>query len=263
MTAPLAAGYRPHGALLGGHPVARSRPAGGARSVPDGTATDAEGALALTGRTWAALGALGFGLVASGTGAGHLEHHLAVGVALAAAGIAAIGWAVLALRGPAPAPRAAVAALLVTGPATLLSAPLTGTATTAAEGAALVLALGAAILLALGRRAAGAPGRLHRLGGAGQAGVLALGALLVALVTVPGLAATEAGAHAIPHGSHGLPAQPGHAGHRARPHEPARRRPGRLPRRRAAPPPRVPAPGPRGRHIPPRSSLVRDDLAPI
>lgn len=215
MTAPLAAGYRPHGALLGGHPVARSRPAGGARSVPDGTASDTEGALALTGRTWAALGALGFGLVASGTGAGHLEHHPAVGVALAATGIAAIGWAVLALRGPAPAPRAAVAALLVTGPATLLSAPLTGTATTAAEGAALVLALGAAILLALGRRAAAPdrPGGPHRLGGAGQAGVLALGALLVALVTVPGLAATEAGAHAVPHGSHGLPAETGHSGH--------------------------------------------------
>lgn len=216
MTAPLAAGYRPHGALLGGHPVARSRPAGGARSVPDGTVADAEGALALTGRTWAALGALGFGLVASGTGAGHLEHHPAVGVALAAAGIAAIGWAVLALRGPAPVPRAVVAALLVAGPATLLSAPLTGTATSAAEGAALVLALGAAILLALGRRAAAAPDRpdrLHRLGGAGQAGVLALGALLVALVTVPGLAATEAGAHAVPHGSHGLPAEPGHSGH--------------------------------------------------
>jgi hypothetical protein len=30
---------------------------------------------------------------------------------------------------------------------------------------------------------------------------------------VPGLAATEAGAHAVPHGSHGLPAGTGHAGH--------------------------------------------------
>lgn len=217
MTAPLAAGHRADRVLLVGHRVGRARPAGGTRAVPvaDATATDTavEGALALTGRTWSALGALGFGLVANGLGAGHLEHHPAVGVALAATGLAAVGWAVLALRGPAPAPRAAVVALLVAGPAALVSAPLTGTVTTAAEGAALVLALGSAILLALGTRAAGAPGRPRRLGGPGQAAVLAVGALLVALVTVPGLAATEAGAHAVPHGSHGLPAGTGHAGH--------------------------------------------------
>lgn len=218
MTAPLAAGHRFTTVLLSGHPVERARPASGPRVVPAAATaaadtTAAEGALALTGRTWSALGALGFGLVANGLGAGHLEHHLAVGVALAVAGLAAMGWAVLALRGPAPAPRVAVAGLLVAGPAALLSSPLTGTVATAAEAAALVLALGSAILLALGTRAAGAPGRPHRLGGAGQAGVLAAGALLVALVTVPGLAATEAGAHAVPHGTHGLPAETGHAGH--------------------------------------------------
>lgn len=212
MTAPLAAGPRADRVLLSGHPVLRARPASGTRVAPAADVT-AEGALALTGRTWSALGALGFGLVANGIGAGHLEHHLAVAVALAVTGLAAVGWAVLALRGPAPAPRVAVATLLVAGPAALLSAPLTGTVTTAAEAAALALALGAAILLALGTRAAGAPGRPRRLGGAGQAGVLAAGALLVALVTVPGLAATEAGAHAVPHGTHGLPAETGHAGH--------------------------------------------------
>lgn len=217
MTALLAAGHRTDRVLLVGHRAGRARPAGGTRGVPvaDATAADtaAEGALALTGRTWSALGALGFGLVANGLGAGHLAHHLAAGVALAATGLAAVGWAVLALRGPAPAQRAAVVGLLAAGPAALASAPLTGTATTAAEGAALVLALGSAILLALGTRAAGAPGRPHRLGGPGQAAVLTVGALLVALVTVPGLAATEAGAHAVPHGSHGLPAETGHAGH--------------------------------------------------
>jgi hypothetical protein len=209
MTAPLAAGHRADRVLLSGHPVVRARPAG----VAAEPVAAPEGALETTGRTWAALGALGFGLVANGIGAGHLEHHLAVGVALAAVGLVAGGWALLALRGPAPAPRVAVAALLVAGPVALLSSPLTGTATTAAEAAALVLALGSAILLALGARAAGAPGRRRPLGGRGQAGVLAAGALLVALVTVPGLAATEAGAHAVPHGSHGLPAETGHAGH--------------------------------------------------
>lgn len=178
-----------------------------------GTASP-EGAVQAFVRQWAALGALGLGLVACGIGAGHLAHHLAVGIALAAIGLVAVGWGVLALRGPAPAPRAAAGAALATGPAVLLSAPLTATATTAAEGAALVLALGVGILLAVGQRSAADP-RPHRRapGGAGQAGTLAAGALLVALVTVPGLAATEAGAHAVPHGSHGLPAETGHAGH--------------------------------------------------
>lgn len=176
--------------------------------------TTPEGAGEALVRQWAALGALGLGLVACGTGAGHLAHDLAVGAALTALGLTALGWGVVALRGPTPAPRAAAGAALAAGPAVLLSAPLTGTATTAAEAAALVLALATAILLALGVRAAGTAGPHRRApGGPAQAGVLAAGALLVALVTVPGLAATEAGAHAVPHGSHGLPAESGHAGH--------------------------------------------------
>jgi hypothetical protein len=186
-------------------------PAAGGATVAE--AAD-EGALRALTRQWSSLAALGLGLVACGVGAGHLEHHLPVGVALAAFGLVAIGWGVLALRGPAPVPRAAAGVALASGPAVLLSAPLTGTATTAAEGAALVLALAVGILLALGLRAAGSPGPRRRApSGAGQAGTLAAGALLVALVTVPGLAATEAGAHAVPHGSHGLPAETGHAGH--------------------------------------------------
>ncbi|WP_454050881.1 hypothetical protein [Cellulomonas sp. Marseille-Q8402] len=215
---PLTAGHRADRVLLSGPPVGRVRPVGAARRsavapvAGPAVGPAVEGALAQGARMWAALGALGFGLVANGIGAGHLEHHLAVGVALAVVGLVAAGWAVLALRGPVPAARAAVAGLLVAGPTALLSAPLTGTAPTTAEAAALVLGLGAAIVLALGDRAAATPGP-RRLGGPGQAGVLAAGALLVALVTVPGLAATEAGAHAVPHGSHGLPAETGHAGH--------------------------------------------------
>jgi len=196
---------------------------GGSAATVTGTAAVAdtgsgtavgEGALQALTRQWASLAALGLGLVACGVGAGHLEHHLPVGVALSALGLVALGWGVLALRGPAPVPRAAAGVALASGPAVLLSSPLTGTATTAAEAAALVLGLAAGILLALGQRAGTAPGARRRApGGAGQAGTLAAGALLVALVTVPGLAATEAGAHAVPHGSHGLPAETGHAGH--------------------------------------------------
>lgn len=186
-----------------------------AGAVPARTAPGGEGALVLATREWAALGTLGLGLLACGIGAGHLAHHLAVGVALTVLGLVALGWSLIALRGPARAPRAAVGTLLVAGPAVLLTAPLTGTQPSAAEGAALVLALGSAILLALGERAAATPApRPRRTPGAlGQVGVLASGALLVALVTVPGLAATEAGAHAVPHGSHGLPAEQHHPGH--------------------------------------------------
>jgi drug/metabolite transporter (DMT)-like permease len=195
-----------------GRAHAPARPAGGTAPAALDRAAAAEGALQALARQWSSLAALGLGLVACGVGAGHLEHHLPVGIALAAFGLVAIGWGVLALRGPAPAPRAAAGVALVSGPAVLLSAPLTGTATTAAEAAGLVLGLAAGVLLALGLRASRAPGR-RAPGGAGQAGTLAAGALLVALVTVPGLAATEAGAHAVPHGSHGLPAETGHAGH--------------------------------------------------
>jgi hypothetical protein len=193
-------------------------------AVPD--APVGEGVLALAAREWAALGALGLGLLACGSGAGHLALHPAIGGALTALGLAALGWSLLTLRGPVRAPRAAVGALLVAGPAVLLTAPLTGTQPSAAEGAALVLALGSAIALALGERAASAPDpgtgdrrrrrpfrRRRALGALGQVAVLGSGALLVALVTVPGLAATEAGAHAVPHGSHGLPAEEHHPGH--------------------------------------------------
>ncbi|MBW0255524.1 hypothetical protein, partial [Cellulomonas sp. PS-H5] len=191
----------------------RAPAAAGPARAPHRTAAGESALQALT-RQWASLAALGLGLVACGVGAGHLEHHLPVGVVLSALGLVAIGWGVLALRGPAPVPRAAAGVALASGPAVLLSSPLTGTATTAAEAAALVLGLAVGILLALGQRAGTAPGVRRRApGGAGQAGTLAAGALLVALVTVPGLAATEAGAHAVPHGSHGLPAETGHAGH--------------------------------------------------
>lgn len=192
---------------VGAPPVA----AGSARAR---TAPGGEGALVLVTRQWAALGTLGLGLLACGIGAGHLAHHLAVGVALTVLGLIALGGSLSTLRGPVRVPRATVAGLLVAGPAVLLTAPLTGTQPSAAEGSALVLALGAAILLALGEHAAATPApRPRTLGPLGQAGVLASGALLVALVTVPGLAATEAGAHAVPHGSHGLPAEEHHPGH--------------------------------------------------
>lgn len=160
-------------------------------------------------RTGAATAALGLGLLAAALGAEHLAAHLWVGVALVALAAASLAWAVLALRGPVPGVRATVAALTIAGPAVLLSPVPTGGVPGPAEAAGAALGLGTAITLALGHRLGTSP-RCPRA--AGQIGSLALAALLVAVVTVPGLAATEAGAHAVPHGSHSLPAERHHHG---------------------------------------------------
>jgi hypothetical protein len=165
-------------------------------------------------RTGAALAALGLGLVAAGLGAGHLAAHptpvgrLVGGALVALAGVA-LGWGVLALRGPVPGPRVAVGLLLALSPAVLLSPVPTGTPPGPAEAVALLLAVAAAAVLAVGLRLGTTDRRPTVLG---QVGSLALAALLVAVVTVPGLAATDAGAHAVPHGSHGLPAERSHHG---------------------------------------------------
>jgi hypothetical protein len=152
---------------------------------------------------------LGLGLIAAALGAEHLAAHPLVGVPLVALAAASLAWAGLALRGPVPGVPAAVAVLTVAGPAVLLSPVPIGAVPGLAEAAAATLALGAAITLALGARL-GTARRGPRPWG--QIGSLALAALLVAVVTVPGLAATEAGAHAVPHGSHGLPAVQHHHG---------------------------------------------------
>jgi hypothetical protein len=159
-------------------------------------------------RIWSALSGLDFGLVTIGIGAGHVEHHLIAAVALVAVGFAAIGWSVLALRGPVPFARQTTLALVVAAPLVLLSAPLTATVPTAAEASALALGLLTAVMTAWQLRlgpdgaAVPSPGR--------QALVLFCGAMVVATLTVPGLAATNAGEHAVPHGSHGLPAEQHH-----------------------------------------------------
>lgn len=158
-------------------------------------------------RIWSALSGLGFGLVTIGIGAGHVEHHLIAAVALVAVGFATIGWSLLALRGPVPFARPTTLVLVVAAPLVLLSAPLTATVPTAAEASALALGLLTAVLIAWQLRLG--PGDTAPSAGR-QALALFLGAMVVATLTVPGLAATNAGEHAVPHGSHGLPAEQHH-----------------------------------------------------
>ncbi len=145
------------------------------------------------GRAGAAYAALGGGLVLVALGAEHLGHLAVLGAATVALGLAEIAWALAALRGPVPAPRPALAVLLG-GAVGWLAAAVGATGTlTGADAAAAALQVASAVLLAVALRPSEggrAPGPLVRVG------ILAVTSLAVAAVTVPGLAATDAGAHA-------------------------------------------------------------------
>ncbi|ANJ28201.1 hypothetical protein [Agromyces aureus] len=189
-------------------------------------------------RSWPVFSALGAGLVLTAVGAGAMgapAWGIAAAAALIGSGIAALGWAVVALRtGRAPAPRAALVAALVLIAASAAvfasgAAAVAGIASLpllVADLFALVVAVGAAVTLRTERSA--------RAGRADAAGVprttktamrsarrpvvsaigVAAGAALVAALATPALAGTRAGEEAVPHGEHGtsltVPGRPGH-----------------------------------------------------
>ncbi|GAA1937766.1 hypothetical protein [Agromyces allii] len=187
-------------------------------------------ALAHLTRSWPVFSALGAGLVLIAVGAGAMgapTWGIAVAAALIGSGLAALGWAVAALRtGRAPAPRAAlaVALVLIGGSGALFAsgvASVVGIATLpmlAADLFALVVAFGAAATLRSVRSAtASEAGRADAAGAprtttadvrsanrpiVSAVGVAA-GAALVAALATPALAGTRAGEEAVPHGEHG------------------------------------------------------------
>ncbi len=170
-----------------------------------------EGARAFIGRTWSAYAALGAGLVLLALASEHLGHHLTLGVALAALGVAEVLWAVLALRGPAPAPRVALAVLLVGGVGWLIAAALLDGVLSGADLAAGALQLGAAVLLGVTLRPTlvvvadpPEPQSAEPAGTGTRLAALTLGSLLFAAITVPGLAATDAGDQAHMPGMSGM-----------------------------------------------------------
>ncbi|MBD8057395.1 hypothetical protein IC607_00215 [Cellulomonas sp. JH27-2] len=189
-------------------------PAGVAGLVAaEGAGAERTGALAA--RTWAADAALGAGLVLFALGAEHLGDHVVLAAILITWGAAETLWAVLALRGPAPLPRSALAVLLVGAAGWVVVQPATRTTIGTADLAVVVLQLAAAMLLAArlragrvgagrGNRATGGAATPVAVGAGRQLAVMAAGALVVATVTVPGLAATNAGAHAVPHSEHSV-----------------------------------------------------------
>ncbi|MFE5670285.1 hypothetical protein ACFQ58_01620 [Agromyces sp. NPDC056523] len=171
-------------------------------------------------RSWPMLSALGAGLVLIAVAAGALEAAasaaggpatgpggVAVGAGLVGCGIAAFGWALLALRsGRSPAPRSVLASAL--GVLGLSAALVASGATPILEVAALPLLVADVFVIAV---AAGAAAELRRMrqrrtlpARTSVIGVL-VGAVLVAALATPALAATPAGDLAVPHGDgHGM-----------------------------------------------------------
>ncbi|QGQ18646.1 hypothetical protein GC089_04550 [Cellulomonas sp. JZ18] len=167
-------------------------------------------------RTWGGYGALGTGLVLVALGAEHLRHHPALSVLLLPLGAATLLVAVLSLRGAGRHLRPGGVLTAVAGAAAVLAGLGTGRTGTA-ELVALVLGVlsGALLAASAGPRAAGVVARRDGRGEQDTPGddggnawsrlaLLALGALLASAATVQGLAATEAGEHAVPHGLHGI-----------------------------------------------------------
>jgi hypothetical protein len=167
-------------------------------------------ALSAIARTWPMLSAIGGGLVllAIAAGAGGVT-----GGALAAAGVMGLGWGALSLRaGRSVVPAAAlgVSAALLAG-----SGALIGTGFAEATDVAVGPLLAASAFIAVvgghsaflvrrrgraARPAPDAPG--GTVDGRASLGGLVVGALLVAGLATPALAATEAGRLAVPHGDH-------------------------------------------------------------
>ena len=178
-------------------------------------------------RLWLAFSAIGAGTI-----------HLAVGasapvllmITLVGLGAAELGWgAVTLVRGRALAPGAALFGALIpvfiwgavatlgSGlgvPAAATGLPLQPMATATLFD--LFLACSLALVLRRTRRTTststteGVPRASagETAGGWRFLAALTLAALVVSGLTTPALAATDAGAHAVPHGSHGLPSAP-------------------------------------------------------
>ncbi|UOQ90704.1 hypothetical protein MUN74_07305 [Agromyces endophyticus] len=168
-------------------------------------------------RGWPMLAALGAGLVliataagaldatgrASGVGGGAGAGGIVAAAVLVGCGVAAFGWAVVALHaGRLVAPRAALAVSLgLVGASAMLLATGTGPSLGVAvlpllAGAAfaLVVSAGAAARLRGGRR------RRTGVPRGGSVIGMVIGAALVAALATPALAATAAGELAVPHG---------------------------------------------------------------
>ena len=162
-------------------------------------------------RCWAGFASLGAGLVHAAVIEEHWAAWPAYGVFFAVVALGQLGWGLAALAGEhAPFARAVVAANLgivvlwtVTRTTGLPFGPDAGSpeGVGAADLGSVVLELLVAVGVLVSRRRA-ARAALTGRSRAAVLGGLAVGALAVSLITTPALAATSAGEHAHPHGSH-------------------------------------------------------------
>ena len=187
-------------------------------SAPRTTEGGAPGGRAAT-PSWAAIAAWGGGLIQLALGAGAITGVggglalQAVGIILTVLGAAALGWGVAALaRGRIVVPRVGVGGSLagiLAATAALILDPSRVSVFAVAAGSALLIAVAfaCALVLRTATRAVDSPTtdavRPQIVG-------LLVGAVLVAGLVTPALAATEAGQHAVPHGEHAEMVDPGH-----------------------------------------------------
>ena len=161
---------------------------------------------ALVARTWGGCAGLGTGLLLVGVGSGHLGHSTDAAAALLALAAGALVAAAGTLHGAAD-PRVAAVLLALTGAATVAVGAATHRFGTA-ELTTATLGLVGAVLLGWATHArtrARREGQVRPTSGrtaAARLVLLSLGAFAVAAATGGGLAATEAGDHAVPHGTH-------------------------------------------------------------
>lgn len=162
-------------------------------------------------RGWAGFALLGAGLVHLAEVRTHLDMSLLHGMFFVAVGSAQVGVGMTSLARRVPAPRLVVAGqlavLVVWGLSRTVGLPFPPQAWTAeAVGRPDLLAAGLGVVavtsILVGRRAS-AGARRHSLRPGRYLAALGAGAVLVAGLTTPALAATEAGEHARPHGSRG------------------------------------------------------------
>lgn len=165
--------------------------------------------------SWPAIAAWGAGLVQLALGAGAIMTAgggpaiRVAGILLVVIGAGALGWGAATLaRGRIVVPRLSIAGSLagiLAATAAMVLDPTRVSVFAVAAGIALLIAvaLGSALTLRRARHGGAAKadaGHRHLVG-------LILGAVLVAGIVTPALAATEAGQHAVPHGEM---VEPGH-----------------------------------------------------
>ena len=180
-------------------------------TAPQKTEVGAQGGLA-DAPSWPAIAAWGGGLIQLALGAGAITTEGAspairvAGIVLVVIGAGALGWGAATLaRGRIVVPRLSIVGSLAGILAAVGAMALDPTRVSVfAVAAGIALLIAVALGCALELRRAGRPREKRHLVG------LVVGAVLVAGVVTPALAATEAGQHAVPHGEHLELVEPGH-----------------------------------------------------